>query len=248
MSNDSTAPSWEPATPEEHAAEPRAVAFAAAYPVRPIPASGPFTTGAANENPPVGEDLDPLWTAVVTETRTRSNDLHLPMAVSYADRLCAAYPQADALLVRVTTLLHDTGWAHVDEDRIISEGFAGDWRKAAIRYEHETQGCLVARRVLPGLGYSEEFIERVCEIIDGHDTRQVAYSLEDALVRDADRLWRFDAVGIGMASSWFGMTPAEYTDRLAVEILPELITEAAVAFATADLARSEALLKTAVLR
>lgn len=248
MSTESNAPAWEAADQAEHADDPRAIAFESAFPERPIPAAGPFGTGPASENPPVGHDLDALWAAIEPETRIRSNDLHLPMAVAYADRLCAAYPQADAELVRVTTLLHDTGWAHVDEDRIISEGFAGDWRKAAIRYEHEIQGCLVARRVLPGLGYSEDFVDRVCEIIDGHDTRQVAYSLEDALVRDADRLWRFDAVGIGMASSWFGMTPSEYTDRLAVEILPELITEAAVAFASADLARSEALLKTAVLR
>ena len=103
---------------------------------------------------------------MVHETRTRGNDIHLPISLAYAERLCRAYPGADAELVRVATVLHDTGWAHVDESRIISEGFTGDWRKAAIRYEHEQQGCDVARRVLPALGYSTEFIERVCEIID----------------------------------------------------------------------------------
>ncbi|MFP5368734.1 MAG: hydrolase, partial [Actinomycetes bacterium] len=93
-----------------------------------------------------------------------------------------------------------------------------------------------------------EFIERVCLIIDGHDTRPVAHSLEDALMRDADRLWRFDQAGIALASSWFGMDPATYTDRLAAEILPELITQAALDMATADLDRSTALLKTGVIR
>ena len=47
-------------------------------------------------------------------------------------------------------------------------------------------------------------------------------------MRDADRLWRFDHAGIALASSWFGMDPATYTDRLAAEIMPELITQAAV--------------------
>ena len=42
---------------------------------------------------------------------------------SVAERLCRAYPDADAELVRVATLLHDTGWAHVDESRILSEGY-----------------------------------------------------------------------------------------------------------------------------
>jgi hypothetical protein len=44
------------------------------------------------------------------------------------------------------------------------------------------------------------------------------------------------------------MDPATYTDRLAIEIVPELITQAALDMATADLDRSNALLKTAVIR
>lgn len=230
------------------AADTLADAFAAGYSVRPIPAPGPVETTPISTTPAAVEELDALWQAVVHETRTRGNDIHLPISLAYAERLCRAYPDADAEVVRVATLLHDTGWAHVDESRIISEGFAGDWRKAAIRYEHELQGCSVARRVLPGLGYSADFVERICEIIDGHDTRPVARSLEDALMRDADRLWRFDQAGIALASSWFGMDPATYTDRLATEIVPELITQAAVDMATADLTRSNALLKTGVIR
>jgi hypothetical protein len=222
--------------------------FAAEYSVRPIPAAGPVETAPIATTPAALEELDALWKTVVHETRTRGNDIHLPISLAYAERLCRAYPDADAELVRVATLLHDTGWAHVDESRIISEGFAGDWRKATIRFEHELQGCNVARRVLPGLGYSPDFVERVCDIIDGHDTRPLAKSLEDALMRDADRLWRFDQAGIALASTWFKMDPATYTDRLVTEIVPELITQAAVDMATADLNRSTALLKTAVIR
>ncbi|MBW4095001.1 MAG: HD domain-containing protein [Acidobacteria bacterium] len=225
-----------------------AESFAAEYGVRPVPAPGPVDTTAICTTPAAHEELDALWKSVVHETRTRGNDIHLPISLAFAERLCRAYPDADAELVRVSTLLHDTGWAHVDESRIISEGFKGDWRKAAIRYEHEQRGCDVARRVLPGLGFSPAFVERTCEIIDGHDTRPVARSLEDALMRDADRLWRFDRAGIALASSWFGMDPAAYADRLASEIIPELITQAAVDMATADLNRSNCLLKTAVIR
>ena len=185
---------------------------------------------------------------MVPECRARGNDIHLPVSLAYAERLCAAYPEADALLVRVAVLLHDTGWGRVDEDKIISEGFTGDWRKAAIRFEHEKQGCIIAQEVLPPLGYDQEFIDQVCAIIDGHDTRAEAYSLEDAMMRDADRLWRFEPMGIALASGWFKMNPAVYTDRLEVEIIPELKTEAGIIMANAALERSRALLKTAVLR
>lgn len=217
-------------------------------PPTPVPATAPVDTSPVALTPSATTDLDPIWAAVVPETRTRSNDIHLPISLAYAERLCRAHPEANALLVRVAILLHDTGWGRVDESRILSEGFSGDWRKAGIRYEHERQGCLIAREVLPPLGYDEEFVEAVCAIVDGHDTRKEAYSLEDALVRDADRLWRFDHAGIALASGWFGMDPAAYCDRLAAEIVPELLTEAAIEMAGADLARSNALLKTGVLR
>lgn len=212
----------------------------------PLPTAVAVDTSPIQGNPAI-TDIDPVWRAIVTESRTRANDIHLPISVAYAERLCDAYPEADALLVRVTTLLHDTGWARVDETKIISEGFGGDWRKADIRFEHERHGCDIAREVLPGLGYDDAFIERVTAIIDGHDTRQVSYSLEDSLVRDADRLWRFTATGIALASGWFGLSPAEYARRLRSEIIPELLTDAAVQMAEAELARAEALLKTELL-
>ncbi|MFN3707442.1 HD domain-containing protein [Microcella sp.] len=212
----------------------------------PLPTAVAVDTSPIQGNPAI-DDLDPVWRAIVAESRTRSNDIHLPISVAYAERLCDAYPEADALLVRVTTLLHDTGWARVDETKIISEGFGGDWRKADIRFEHERHGCDIAREVLPGLGYDDAFIERVTAIIDGHDTRQVSHSLEDSLVRDADRLWRFTATGIALASGWFGLSPAEYARRLRSEIIPELLTDAAVQMAEAELARAEALLKTELL-
>ena len=217
-------------------------------PSAPIAANGPIDTSPIALTPPAGSDLDALWASVVTETRSRSNDIHLPISLAFAERLLAAHPEANAELVRVTILLHDTGWGRVDETRIISEGFGGDWRKADIRFQHEEQGCVIAREVLPGLGYTPDFIDAVCAIIDGHDTRPHAHSLEDALVRDADRLWRFDHAGIALAAGWFGLDPASYSDRLRSEIVPELLSEAAIAMANADLDRSQALLKTAVLR
>ncbi|BAC17366.1 hypothetical protein HMPREF0290_1178 [Corynebacterium efficiens YS-314] len=241
-----TLPAWEQADAGTHADDPRAVAFNAQYPARPIPATGPVITDTICATPSAG--FDALWKAIEPETRTRANDVHLPVSTAYATRLCDAYPEADRELVLAAIILHDTGWAHVDEDRIISEGFSSNWRKATIRFEHEAEGCVVARRVLPELGYSEDFVEKVCEIIDGHDTRQVAYSLEDALVRDSDRLWRFDRAGIMASSSWFGMAISDYVDRLQREIIPELITDAAHQIATADLARAAALLRTEVIR
>jgi len=221
--------------------------------VLPLPALPVAATGLIDTSPIVlfgarPTDLDPIWAAVVPELRVRGNDIHVPISMAYTDRLCAANPEADSLVVRIALLLHDTGWARVDETKIISEGFSKDWRKAQIRFQHEVAGCAIAREVLPPLGYGERLVDEVCAIIDGHDTRQEAYSLEDAMMRDADRLWRFTTAGIALVSGWFGITPAANMDRLRAEIIPELLTEAGIAMGTAELDRTEAILKSPVLR
>jgi hypothetical protein len=71
---------------------------------------------------------------------------------------------------------------------------------------------------LQDCGWSEEVIAAVCEIIDGHDTRPDPHHLNDRIVRDADKLWRYEVTGISVASDWFGTTPHGYVDRLWGEI------------------------------
>ena len=192
-------------------------------------------------------DLDEVWQAVAPYLRTRKNDVHTPLSFFFAELLLDAHPEADALVVRLAILLHDSGWSAIDEGRILSEGFAANWKTSDVRYLHEIEGCRIAGELLPPLGYSAEVIARVTAIIDGHDTRPDALSLEDELVRDADRLWRFTPTGIGIASGWFKKTPAEYYRQLRERTFGELITTEARRMASAELERSRSLLKLDVL-
>jgi len=212
------------------------------------PSSATVRTLAMGDSPRnEGPSLDALWRAAAPALRARSNDIHTPLSLAFAELLLEAHPEADPLVVRVAILLHDSGWSRVDESRIFSEGFSGDWRTSDVRYLHEHEGCNIAREILPGLGYDDEFITRVTDIIDGHDTRLEHHSIEDALVRDADRLWRFTPTGIGLASGWFRKTPSEYREQLETRTFPELITDRARELATAELVRSIELLKLDVI-
>ena len=42
-------------------------------------------------------------------------------------------------------------------------------------------------------------------IIDGHDSRREATSIEDAIVKDADKVWRLTPRGIDTVMDWFGL-------------------------------------------
>lgn len=211
---------------------------------------GDYPALASGDNPRGNwENLDDVWVAVRPYVRARANDIHLPLSFNFAELLLDAHPEANSLVTRLAILLHDTGWARVDEERIISEGFRSEnAMQSDVRVLHEIEGCNITREVLPPLGYDERVVEAVCAIIDGHDTDPVHNGIEDAIVRDADRLWRFQPTGIGYSSLWWGNTPQQIRERLEDTIYDQLITDEAKIIAEIELARSIELLKLDVIQ
>lgn len=179
--------------------------------------------------------------------RARKNDVHIPMAYDYAQRLLEQHPAADRDVVLLSILLHDIGWAVVDQEAIYRDGFGPDMMRSDVRIAHEREGARLAAEILSSLGYEPDLRARVVEIIDGHDTRAEALSEEDELVKDADALWRFSVAGIAVACDWFGLTPGEYADRTEPQIKGRLFTETARGIACAELADTRRTLRTAEL-
>ncbi|WP_121634495.1 HD domain-containing protein [Tropicibacter alexandrii] len=191
----------------------------------------------------VDADIAPVWRAAAAYMRARKNDIHVPISYAFARRLIAAYPEADALVVSLAIVLHDIGWHAIDEGRILNEAFGPDMMESDVRILHEKEGVRLAKPLLRGLGYEAAVIEEVCKIIDGHDTRPDPISLNDSLVKDADKLWRFTPAGVAVACDWFRKTPTEYMARLEAKVLPALFRCHSRNWALEDLAASRALLQ-----
>ena len=66
---------------------------------------------------------------------------------------------------------------------------------------------------------------RIQEIIDGHDSRAQALSLEDALVKDADKLWRFTESGVRICHVWMDRSPGDFMDFVESRIDGWLLTD-----------------------
>lgn len=189
-----------------------------------------------------------IFKAAEKYMRVRKNDVHIPLSYRYALRLLASYPDADADLVAASIILHDIGWYSIDEDDIFKKGFQSEnFMQSDVRYLHESEGVRLSEEVLKSLDYDDEFIGKVGEIIDGHDTRKFAKSLEDKIVRDADKLWRFHVVGVSVAADWFKQTPTQYANRLETDIIPLLDLPESVEMARADLAETRQLLLCGVI-
>jgi HD superfamily phosphodiesterase len=151
---------------------------------------------------------DPVWRAAEPYMRARKNDIHIPLSYRWMLVILEAYPQADRDVCLLAILLHDIGWWAIDMDEIISQGFRSENPlQSDVRYRHEAEGVRLGAEVLRKTGWSQEIIAQVCDIIDGHDTRKEPRHLNDRIVRDADKLWRYEVTGIAIAADWFGKTP-----------------------------------------
>ncbi|MDR3464875.1 MAG: HD domain-containing protein [Xanthobacteraceae bacterium] len=157
---------------------------------------------------------EPVWRASEKYMRARKNDVHIPLSFAFAQTLIELNPDADADIVSLAILLHDIGWWSIDMADIIEKGFGPNMMNSDVRFLHEREGVRLSREILTATRWDEATIAAVGEIIDGHDTRPFPKSLNDRLVRDADKLWRFTVTGVAVACDWFKMTPHQYADRL----------------------------------
>jgi hypothetical protein len=190
---------------------------------------------------------DPVWRAAEPYMRARKNDVHIPLSFDWAVRLLDHFPQADRDVCLLAILLHDIGWWAIDMETIIEQGFRSDnILQSDVRYRHEAESVRLATDVLRQTGWPEDIIAQVCEIIDGHDTRPDPRHLNDRIVRDADKLWRYEVTGTAVGCDWFGEIPAQNCDRNE-RILAKFETDPGRAMATAALAETRRALKIGVL-
>lgn len=193
------------------------------------------------DRPEAGNRYDDVWRVSEPYMRARKNDVHIPLSYAFARELLKLYPDADEDIVSLAIILHDIGWYAIDMRDIIEKGFGPNMMQSDVRFLHESEGVRMSREVLEKTNWPEPVIAAVGAIIDGHDTRPHARSLNDRLVRDADKLWRFTVTGVSVACDWFKSTPRQYADRLEGQIAI-LETEAGRQMAAKALAQTRAAL------
>lgn len=181
----------------------------------------------------------PLWEEARHFLDVRSNDEHSLISYGLARALLAEYKDAEESTVLPAILLHDMGWKHVDPEKILGAIGPGAKYPELVRL-HETEGVKIARQILEKHQPEAVNIQAVLDIIDRHDTWKHATSANDALVKDADKVWRFTRHGVSTISGWFDMTPSETFDLLDDYVMPQLLTDAGRHMAQGFLAASRA--------
>jgi HD superfamily phosphodiesterase len=176
-----------------------------------------------------------VWQLAAPHLRVRNNDTHTLYAYGIARALLSSVEDASADVVLPAILLHDTGWSTVPEAEVLAAIAPGGGRPDLVR-QHEVEGARIAREALESLGRPRDVVERVVAIIDGHDSRREALSIEDAVVKDADKIWRVTPHGVSIVCGWFGLTRDEALRLCASRVETSLFTEPGRAMARAFVA------------
>lgn len=137
--------------------------------------------------------------------------------------LLTHYPEADEDIVLPAILLHDVGWKMVPEKKQL-EAFGPKRIDKKTQRLHEVEGVRIAEEILAPIDYEKEKIGEITAIIGGHDSREEALSLNDKLVKAADKLWRFTPTGVKIDHERFGIARDKYMAWLGTVIDEWLFT------------------------
>ncbi|MDF3416103.1 HD domain-containing protein [Sulfitobacter sp. M57] len=180
-----------------------------------------------------------LWQDARGFLDVRSNDVHTLISYRLARALLAEEGGADAAIVLPAILLHDVGWKRIDPE-LLSQAVGPNATRPDLVRAHEVHGVEIAGEILRRHQPNGVDIDAVLAIIDRHDTGQGATSPEDALVKDADKAWRFTPHGVATISGWFGNGIDETLAMLEDFVMPTMLTPAGRIIAGALLAAGRA--------
>jgi hypothetical protein len=142
--------------------------------------------------------------------QVRDNERHTMNALEFVLALLESY-QAERSIVVPAMILHDVGWSAVTQD-VISKACRPNPDKRLVRI-HERESVKIAGRILDDVRYDPAHGAQILKIIDGHDTRDVALSTNDKIVKDSDKLTRC-AKNFWFWTRTLPMPPKELADTL----------------------------------
>lgn len=180
-----------------------------------------------------------IYEAALPMLGTRQNDLHARIGcqftVEFLDR-----EGGDPRIAVPAILLHDLGWNEIpDEEQ--RRAYGPNSSDADLNRLHEQEGARLARDILESVGYDATLTDEICRIIDGHDSRPTAASVEEAIVKDSDKVWRVSREGFPATLTMLGdLVPQQLHDFIAVRVPVWFLTTAGREMALRQLAARRA--------
>jgi HD superfamily phosphodiesterase len=157
-----------------------------------------------------------IWKLAKPYLNTRQNDIHTEISVLMAFKLMEM-EGGDEDIVIPAIILHDVGWIRVPKNLQL-KAFGPKAVNPELNRIHEIEGVRIAEEILLQMKYDQTKTGQILEIIEGHDSRSESLSLNDMIVKDADKLWRYTKSGVEIDVERFNETVDEGLERLCSNI------------------------------
>ena len=177
--------------------------------------------------------FEEIWQLALPYLNTRENDVHTKYAMDFGFKLLQKEGGEEDIVIPAI-LLHDVGWKKVPEDLQL-KAFGPKATMPELNRVHEIEGVKIAREILRKIQYDEEKTEEILEIIGGHDSRKEPSSLNDKLVKDADKLWRYSKKAFRINRERFEHTFEQYMERLRSNLDNWFLTDSAKGIAKEEM-------------
>lgn len=177
-----------------------------------------------------------IWDLALRYQDLRDDKGHAEVVVGFSYALLFM-EKANEDVVIPGSILHDIGWRKIPRKIRVYAGAKTPEEDKARRLKHEKEGKKEGKKILNKVGYDKDLSEHILKIVDGHDTRKGTFSMEDSIVRDSDKLWRFSNVGFWTAIRNLKIPPEKEYNKLINQINEEgfFFTESARILARGEL-------------
>ena len=142
----------------------------------------------------------------------RHNNIHTKISYNFALQLLE-HLGGKPEIVLPAVILHDVGWSAVPAEKHLL-AFGPKEIDEELRRIHEVEGAKIAGRILEKVPLAQKERQEICRIIESHDSGENPLTLEEKLVKDADKLWRFSSEGFTIDYQRFDLDPREYWEML----------------------------------
>ncbi len=145
----------------------------------------------------------------------RDDKGHAEAVTNFARRLCELF-NANEDIVIPAAILHDIGYYGMDGNLLLDmmAKKLSEEQENKIKIEHMENGAKFAEKILNELNYDPELIKKIVYIIKKHDLKDECTSVEEKIVRDADKLARFSKTGFYTDVKRRQCTPLSWYEKL----------------------------------
>ncbi|OGJ19950.1 hypothetical protein A3K73_03245 [Candidatus Pacearchaeota archaeon RBG_13_36_9] len=145
------------------------------------------------------EKFNKIWKKAEEMQDLRDDKGHAKTVLEFAEKLAEIF-RADKKIVIPAAIFHDTGYFGMDKNSLkeLMAGKLSEEEAKILKEEHMKEGAKLAEEILKELEYNPQLIGTIVKIIRYHDSESECSSIEEKIVRDADKLWRFSKIGFDL--------------------------------------------------